>query len=104
MAISWTEYTHNNGNPGGDGQTGDAGEGRGGTDCNNIVQVLDPNTDYPVPWENATLFKDAEVIWASFADNPNNPSEIRFSFMHRKTLKIVISTEMQLSMKNLPHP
>lgn len=65
--------THNNGNPGGDGQTGDAGEGRGGTDRNNIVQVLDPNTNYPVPWENATLFKDAEVIWASFADDPNNP-------------------------------
>ena len=23
-------------------------------------------TIYPLPWENATLFKDAEVIWASF--------------------------------------
>ena len=68
--------THNNGNPGGDGQTGDAGECRGGTDRNNIVQVSDPNTNYPVPWENATLFKDAEVIWASFADDPNNPSEL----------------------------
>jgi hypothetical protein len=38
-----------------------------------MVQVLDPNTNYPLPWENATLFKDAEVIWASFADDPNNP-------------------------------
>ena len=29
--IQWTgSNTHNNGNPGGDGQTGDAGEGRGG--------------------------------------------------------------------------
>ena len=63
--------THNNGNPGRDGQTGDAGEGRGGTDRNNIVQILDPNTNYPLPWENV---KDAQVIWASFASNPNNPS------------------------------
>ena len=66
--------THNNGNPGGDGQTGDAGEGRGGTDRNHIVQILDPNTNYPLPWENATLFKDAQVVWASFASSPNNPS------------------------------
>ena len=66
-------HTHNNGNPGGDGQTGDAGDGRGGTDRNNIIQVLNPNTNYPLPWENATLFKDAEVTWATFADDPNNP-------------------------------
>lgn len=62
--------THNNGNPGGDGQTGDAGEGRGGTDRHNIVQIADPNTNYPFPWENATLFRDAEVLWASFTNDP----------------------------------
>ena len=28
--LSPGSNTHNNGNPGGDGQTGDAGEGRGG--------------------------------------------------------------------------
>ena len=66
--------THNNGNPGGDGQTGDAGEGRGGTDRNNMVEIADPNTNYPVPWENATLFRDAEVLWASFAANPSTVS------------------------------
>ena len=66
--------THNNGNPGGDGQTGDAGEGRGGTDRNNIVEIANPNTNYPVPWENATLFRDAEVLWASFATNPSSVS------------------------------
>ena len=27
-----------------------------------------------MPWENATLFKDAEVVWASFAADPNNPN------------------------------
>ena len=65
------------GNPGGDGQTGDAGEGRGGTDRHNIVEIADPNSNYPVPWESATLFKDnsVRVIWASFVDDPASLSE-----------------------------
>jgi len=48
--IQWTgSNTHNNGNPGGDGQTGDAGEGRGGTDRQNIVQMLHMDDNYPLP-------------------------------------------------------
>jgi hypothetical protein len=50
--LQWTgSNTHNNGNPAGDGQAGDAGEGRGGTDRNNFV--LMPSEDkagnYPIP-------------------------------------------------------
>lgn len=50
MAIHWVgSNTHNNGAPGGDGQTGDAGEGRGGSDRHNIAQVLKKNQTYPMP-------------------------------------------------------
>merc|ERR1711920_1200230 len=41
--------THNNGNPAGDGQAGDAGEGRGGSDRSNIMQLLNKNSTYPLP-------------------------------------------------------
>jgi hypothetical protein len=47
--IQWTgSNTHNNGNPAGDGQAGDAGEGTGGTDRNNIVCLADRSRNYPV--------------------------------------------------------
>ena len=40
LHIQWTgSNTHNNGDPAGDGQAGDAGEGNGGTDRQNFVQV-----------------------------------------------------------------
>jgi hypothetical protein len=41
--------THNNGDPAGDGQAGDAGEGTGGTDRFNFVQMLDADSNYPLP-------------------------------------------------------
>jgi len=48
--IQWTgSNTHNNGDPGGDGQTGDAGEGTGGTDRHNFVQMLNKDDNYPIP-------------------------------------------------------
>jgi hypothetical protein len=48
--VQWTgSNTHNNGHPGGDGQTGDAGEGTGGTDRNNIVAFPDTQSNYPIP-------------------------------------------------------
>lgn len=64
--IQWTgSNTHNNGNPAGDGQAGNAGEGREGTDRNNIVEVLDPIDNYPVPFENSTMFSGAKLVWSS---------------------------------------
>jgi len=64
--VQWAgSNTHNNGNPGGDGQTGDAGEGRGGTDRNNLVQLLNFKGNFPAPVHNQTLFHNADWIWSS---------------------------------------
>jgi hypothetical protein len=50
--IQWTgSNTHNNGDPAGDGQAGDAGEGTGGTDRHNIVQLLNLDDNFPVPYD-----------------------------------------------------
>jgi len=43
--------THNNGNPGGDGQTGDDGQGRGGSDRSNLVQMMKMDESYPVTYD-----------------------------------------------------
>merc|ERR1712025_758825 len=52
IAFQWTgSNTHNNGNPAGDGQAGDAGEGRGGSDRSNLVQIIDKNSTYPAPMD-----------------------------------------------------
>lgn len=57
--IQWTgSNRHNNGAPGGDGQTGDAGEGTGGTDRNNFVQTMGEGYNYPIALDNAT-----ETMW-----------------------------------------
>jgi len=55
-AFQWTgSNTHNNGNPAGDGQAGDAGEGRGGTDRSNLIQIMDKNSTYPAPYDKAVV-------------------------------------------------
>jgi len=52
MHFQWTgSNTHNNGNPGGDGQTGDAGEGRGGSDRSNFVQMYSMQESYPLTYD-----------------------------------------------------
>merc|ERR1712048_1384276 len=58
LHFQWTgSNTHNNGNPAGDGQAGDAGEGRGGSDRSNIAEL--PNataglrSSYPRPYDVA---------------------------------------------------
>lgn len=61
--IQWTgSNTHNNGNPAGDGQAGDAGEGTRGTDRHNLVELrsgreADFGGSFPAPFEENTLFK-----------------------------------------------
>merc|ERR1712039_1074075 len=50
IAMSWTgSNTHNNGNPAGDGQVGDAGEGRGGSDRHNFMQYTEKMNSFPYP-------------------------------------------------------
>jgi hypothetical protein len=57
IAMSWTgSNTHNNGNPAGDGQAGDAGEGTGGTDRHNFMQYTEKKNSYPYPLDK---FEDA---------------------------------------------
>jgi len=47
--FQWTgSNTHNNGNPAGDGQAGEAGEGTGGTDRHNVMCLADRSRNYPV--------------------------------------------------------
>jgi len=46
--MQWTgSNTHNNGNPAGDGQAGDAGEGTGGTDRQNLALIKHMHQNYP---------------------------------------------------------
>jgi len=57
--VQWTRSnTHNNGDPAGDGQAGDAGEGRGGTDRHNMAQLLSFDENFPLP-----LDKFPDNIW-----------------------------------------
>jgi len=64
--FQWTgSNTHNNGNPAGDGQAGDAGEGTGGTDRSNIAELLSLRSSYPLPYDKfTTTFLDkADCKW-----------------------------------------
>lgn len=62
--IQWTgSNTHNNNAPGGDGQTGDDGEGKAGSDRNNMAQLADMNENIPLTFEKTTMWTQAEVMW-----------------------------------------
>jgi len=75
--IQWTgSNTHNNGNPAGDGQAGDAGEGTRGTDRHNIVEIrsgqaTDFGGSFPAPWEENTMFKNLLNAYAVDSENKN---------------------------------
>ncbi len=63
LHIQWTgSNTHNNGAPGGDGQTGDDGQGQGGTDRNNFVQINSLSENFPIPYEISNIWKEIEVL------------------------------------------
>ena len=70
--FQWTgSNTHNNGHPGGDGQTGDAGEGREGTDRHNVVE-LDPFNfahSFPQTWEQNSLFRNMKTAFSEYYPN-----------------------------------
>jgi hypothetical protein len=63
LHIQWTgSNTHNNGAPGGDGQTGDDGQGQGGTDRSNFVHISSLSENFPVPFEISNIWKEIELI------------------------------------------
>ena len=81
--FQWTgSNTHNNGNPAGDGQAGDAGEGTGGTDRNNIVPTLNETVNYPLPWEHPAnmMFRVASARWISTGLDSPRPEELAVYF------------------------
>ncbi|XP_057297187.1 protein DD3-3-like [Hydractinia symbiolongicarpus] len=62
--IQWTgSNTHNNQAPGGDGQTGDDGQGQGGTDRNNMLGLKDRNDNYPATMEDPdSIFNNVKSV------------------------------------------
>jgi len=80
--FQWTgSNTHNNNAPGGDGQTGDDGEGTGGTDRGNVVAILDRNHNYPALMEDSSaIFNNVKKVhWAKYgtpADLNSKPMDI----------------------------
>lgn len=61
--IQWTgSNTHQNGAPGGDGQTGNDGQGREATDRSNLVQTSSLNDNYPLPFEMSSLWTDLDLV------------------------------------------
>ena len=80
--VQWTgSNRHNNQSPGGDGQTGDAGEGRGGTDRNNFIQLIDRKTNLVAPDHMHTLFDNAQWVWSShdMGDSDNHGFNLALS-------------------------
>jgi hypothetical protein len=69
LHIQWTgSNTHDNGDPAGDGQAGDAGEGTSGTDRHNFVQLLDLADNFPMPidkYPTETIFAKSKCYDAS---------------------------------------
>uniref|UniRef100_H2Z107 Uncharacterized protein n=1 Tax=Ciona savignyi TaxID=51511 RepID=H2Z107_CIOSA len=76
--LQWTgSNSHNNRAPGGDGDTGDAGEGTGGTDRHNFVEMHDPSENFPCTYNTSTLHKNMEVVWNSLGTYGSTPEDIR---------------------------
>jgi hypothetical protein len=60
--VQWCgSNTHNNGHPGGDGQTGDAGQGTGGTDRHNMVQIVNPGDNFPMALDREPMLASAKL-------------------------------------------
>jgi plastocyanin len=70
--IEWTgSNTHNNGG-GGDGQAGDDGEGKGGTDRSNILPMTDRGNNFFMPTEHPdSMFKNMKAVWSARGSNLN---------------------------------
>eukprot|EP00010_Vexillifera_abyssalis_P006823 CAMPEP_0201549892 /NCGR_PEP_ID=MMETSP0173_2-20130828/6314_1 /ASSEMBLY_ACC=CAM_ASM_000268 /TAXON_ID=218659 /ORGANISM="Vexillifera sp., Strain DIVA3 564/2" /LENGTH=568 /DNA_ID=CAMNT_0047959725 /DNA_START=83 /DNA_END=1789 /DNA_ORIENTATION=+ len=74
--LQWTgSNTHNNNAPAGDGQAGDDGQGTGGTDRSNFVEIRSLDENYPVPFKHNT-------IWNNIVDSfpKKDPEQMALDF------------------------
>ena len=93
--VQWTgSNTHDNNPPAGDGQAGDDGQGTGGTDRSNIVQIENQNRNYPLH-----LSDSRANMWDSVTDSiPRRTSrQVLFLFFS-------FSPQFFLLLDPLPHP
>ena len=75
--VQWTgSNTHNNGQPAGDGQAGDDGQGTGGTDRSNLVEISDYSSNFPTAFEVGRIVNDAEVIWSPAGSRDVSPKDL----------------------------
>ncbi|KAK7102364.1 protein DD3-3-like [Littorina saxatilis] len=94
--IQWTgSNSHNNGNPAGDGQAGDAGEGTSGTDRNNMVEILDPNDNYPVPFEQSTMWDTPVIKWIHHGKTGVQPKDLAVDLASAGYYRCIRKTECQ---------
>ncbi|CAG5125431.1 unnamed protein product [Candidula unifasciata] len=104
--IQWTgSNTHNNNNPAGDGQAGDAGEGKGGTDRSNFVELSDRSSNFPTPFENTQLWKNVKVEWIYFGKNDISPQDLAINMAsagyYRCAINCTDSVASKAQMNNL---
>jgi hypothetical protein len=66
----WGSNSHNNKPPGANGQTGDDGQGKSGTDRSTFTPILSSNHNFPIPFENSTFWKEVDWIWSSTDHKP----------------------------------
>ena len=45
-----------------------------GTDRHNIVEIPEPNSNYPTPYELTTMWRNISILWRSYTD-PNSNGE-----------------------------
>ena len=48
-----------------DGQTGDDGQGKSGTDRSNFVQIPDLGKNFPLPYEHTSIWDAIDCLWSS---------------------------------------
>jgi len=65
VQFQWTGSNNHDNDGHSDGQAGDDGEGQGGTDRNNMIQLYYNKVNFPLPGENHTMFENAEFLWSS---------------------------------------
>lgn len=55
-----------------------------GTDRHNIVQIPEPNSNYPLPYERTNMWDDIEVLYKWFngsgVDGASNSTEVALAF------------------------